>query len=288
MRRGAAGGALYRCFLVGDPSGDFFVGEEVGAGLVVGVEEVGIRFVGEALAVEENSGAVAGGADEAAEGLVDALHGGDLVNRVEGFVAGELAEFSHAGVLEGVDFGEGRADDHGVGDAAAEEIDAFGVAAAEDQEEGVGEDEVFFHEGGLLREFESAFLDRDADGREIFFHAAADFFGVAVGGEEDGDGGGRVGREFVDGRGGGGEMFSAGAEAGVDADVDGDFAGSGAPGGVGGEGGEFVFFESAGAGEFRVRAEGGGHHNDLAEFAEGFGDEGGGGEAAAEEFAAFR
>ena len=54
------------------------------------------------------------------------------------------------GVLDGVDFGERWADDHGGLDFAADEVDAFGVAGAEDEEYDVVEADGVVYEVGPI------------------------------------------------------------------------------------------------------------------------------------------
>ena len=44
--------------------------------------------LGEAFSMEQNAGGLAGCADESAEGLMDAAHGGEDVDVAEGFFAG--------------------------------------------------------------------------------------------------------------------------------------------------------------------------------------------------------
>jgi hypothetical protein len=109
--------------------------------LVVAGEKLGVADFGEAAAVEEDAGALAGGADETAEGLVYLGHAGDLINAAEGGLAAEVAELCDAGALDGVYFGEGGADDHGVGHAAAEQVDALGETGTEHEKERIGEGE---------------------------------------------------------------------------------------------------------------------------------------------------
>lgn len=57
----------------GEPGFEVGPGGEGGAELVVAGEEPGVGGIKETAAVEENLGALGGGADEAAEGLVDLL-----------------------------------------------------------------------------------------------------------------------------------------------------------------------------------------------------------------------
>jgi hypothetical protein len=132
-----------------EPSGEVGIGGDVSAELVVAGEELGVAELGEAAAVEEDAGALAGGAHEAAEGLVYLGHAGNLVNTAEGGFAPEVALFGDAGALDGVHLGESGADDHSVGDPAAKEIDALGKTGTQDEKERVGEDEGFFDPRGL-------------------------------------------------------------------------------------------------------------------------------------------
>jgi hypothetical protein len=70
-----------------EPVGEVGVfGEDV-AGAVFGGEETKVAFFGEAAAVEEDFGILAGGADEATEGLVHFLDTGDLVDALSSGVA---------------------------------------------------------------------------------------------------------------------------------------------------------------------------------------------------------
>ncbi len=52
---------------------------------------MGVAEFGEAAAVEEDLGALAGGAHEATERLVHLLHAWNLVDAAEGFFAGDAA-----------------------------------------------------------------------------------------------------------------------------------------------------------------------------------------------------
>lgn len=169
----------------GEPSGEIGVGAEDVGGAVVGGEEVEVGGFEEAAAVEEDAGALAGGADEAAEALVYFGHARELIDATDGGVAAEGGEFGEAGALDGVYLGEGGADDHGVRDAAAEGVDAFGEAGAEDEKEGVGGGEGSFDPGGLGGEVADAGLLGDADVRGDLGEFAGDGVGVGVAGEED-------------------------------------------------------------------------------------------------------
>ncbi len=138
--------------------------------------------------------------------------------------------------MHGVDLGQGGADDYRVADASAEHIDTFGEAAAEHEEESVGEGERFIDPGGLGGEVALAGLDRGADGRMIGAKGALDRLGVGVAGEEDGDRAMSGGMEGGDGRGGGGVVTRALLVGGVHAHVVGDVVGCVAPGCVRGDG----------------------------------------------------
>ena len=86
----------------GKPSGEVTVGGEISAKLVVAGEKLGVADFGEAAAVEEDAGALAGRAHETAKGLVDLGHAGNLVNAAEGGLAAEVAEFGDTRALDGV------------------------------------------------------------------------------------------------------------------------------------------------------------------------------------------
>jgi hypothetical protein len=111
---------------------------EILAELVVAGEELSVAEFGEAAAVEEDAGALAGSPDETAERLVHFGHAGDLIDPAKGGLTAEIGEFGDAGALDGVDLGERGADHHRVGNTTAEQIDALGKAGAEHEEEGVG------------------------------------------------------------------------------------------------------------------------------------------------------
>ena len=175
---------------------------------------------------------LAGGAGEATEGLVYFLQAGDEVGAAEGFgVVGGAGEHGLAGALEGVDLGQGGADDEGVGDSAAQVVDAFGEAAAEDEGDDVGEGELLVDPGGLAGEIDGAGLEGAAQAGVGVVEDAEDFFGVGVAGEkrDDGRGGGGL-AEGGEGGGGGRVVALALAETGVHAEVEGDVVGVGAPG----------------------------------------------------------
>ena len=113
--------------------------------------------------MQEDASALAGGAHEAAEGLVNFGHAGNLVDAAKCGFPSELGVFREAGALDGVNLGERWAYDHGVAHAAAEQIDAFGKTGAEDQKQRIGEREGFLDPGGLSGEVGEAWLERDAE-----------------------------------------------------------------------------------------------------------------------------
>ena len=156
--------------------------------MVFGGEEARVAGLEEAFTVENDAGALAGGAHEATEGLVHARDTGNLIHAAEGLLAGETGAggFVEAGALEGVDLGERGADDHGVRDAATECVDAFGETGTEHEEKRIGEGEGFVDPGRLRGEVAELGLDGDAE-RKAFGDQACDRVGVSVGREEDGD-----------------------------------------------------------------------------------------------------
>ena len=87
--RRSAVGRVGDAGLLGQPGGEVGVGEEVGAELVFGGEEARVAGLEEALAVENDAGALARGAHEATEGLVHARDTGNLIHAAEGLLAGE-------------------------------------------------------------------------------------------------------------------------------------------------------------------------------------------------------
>lgn len=113
-----------------EPSQEILVFLNLPVGLVFGGEFPGVGWLCEAFSVEQDTGALAWCADESAEGLMDAAHGGEDVDVAEGFFAGGGWMGVYPGLLDSVDFGQGGADDHGGVDASAELVDAFGVAGA--------------------------------------------------------------------------------------------------------------------------------------------------------------
>ena len=197
--------------------------------------------------MEEDAGALAGGAHEAAEGLVHLGHAGNLVNTAESCFAPEVAQFGDTRALDGVHLGKSGADDHGVGDAAAEQVDALGKTGAKDEKERVGEDEGFLDPRGLGGEVGQPRLEGNADAGVVAVDLAGDDLGVGVGRKENRDGGGgRVGRGGLsvegangcgvkggNGGGGGCVVLGALAERRIHAEVVGEIVGVGPPWGVG-------------------------------------------------------
>jgi hypothetical protein len=80
-----------------------------------------------------SGGGHSSGAHEAAEGLVNFGHAGNLVDAAKCGFTSKVGVFREAGALDGVNLGERWAYDHGVAHAAAEQIDAFGKTGAKDQ-----------------------------------------------------------------------------------------------------------------------------------------------------------
>ena len=136
--------------------------------------------------MQDDLGALAGGAHEATEGLIHFLDTGDLINALKGGFARVAGKRVQAGFLDGVDLGQGGADDHGVADASAQRVDTFGKTAAEHQKERVGENEGFVHPGGLRGEIGEPGLERDAQVWVTLAESGLNGFSVGVAGEKDG------------------------------------------------------------------------------------------------------
>ena len=97
------------------------------------------------------------------------------------------------GVRAGVALGERGADDERVADASAEQVDAFGEAAAEHEKKDAGGGEGAFHPRGLRGEIGEARLERDVDFWIRGGEFALDGFGVGVTREKCGHGASRRG-----------------------------------------------------------------------------------------------
>ena len=190
-----------------------------------------------------------------------------------------------AGALHGVDIRQRGTDDHGVGDASAEEVDAFGEAAAEDESNDIGKGEGLLDPGGLGCEVGKAGLEGDAEVGGGAVELAGEAFSVGVAGEKDGDGTAGGGVEGGDGGGRGGSVAVALAVASIDPGVVGDVVGADAPGGVGDEEMKFAGVEADGGGVGFEGGEGGAGEDCAAESAEDRGGDGGGVEAGEVEFA---
>ena len=161
------------------------------------------------------------------------MQAGHEVGAAEGLgLADGAGEGGLAGALEGVDLGQGGADDHGVGDATAQVVDALGEAAAEHKNQDVCEGELLVDPGGLRGEIDGAGLEGATQAGVVGVEPGDDFFGVGVAGEKDRDG--RVrrgGAQGGDGGGGEGQVGVAAAEGGVGAQIERDVVGAVTPGG---------------------------------------------------------
>ena len=112
-----------------------------GAKLIVGSEQAGEGRLHEAPAMEQDLRALSGGTHETAEGLIDLLQARQAIHAAKRELFARREQRLKARALDGVDIGQGRTDHHRMADASAEQIDAFGEAAADDEEERISERE---------------------------------------------------------------------------------------------------------------------------------------------------